>query len=163
MTKQIIDEMFTGIRDKNLNDKIYPGFYETSENKSGASYFYHRTKILTFVSNKKDSKIQFYEKFIKCIPDDVIYTINKNHECIIKSDDIDIERLCALMTNTIQHIYENLLTDPFDCCSRYKECSLANECVNDIFIDDTPLSNGCAYKKKLKQGINFYKRSVLYK
>lgn len=79
---------------------------------------------------------------------------SKSQSQTIKIDNFtDIEPFLldgAVVTFTTLELGEK---DSFDCCSRYKECSDCEACVQPVL----DIAMGCKYWHKLRVGVNFYK------
>lgn len=47
-------------------------------------------------------------------------------------------------------------SDAFDCCSRYRECSQAKECL----VQNLEYSKGCTYRSRLESGLIYYGKNA---
>lgn len=146
--------------DKQIRANIHKILHEQYEAKFEDIMFekLETYKVIKFF-NKSVIRIIEKNKTIYISVQEKYATDNKNLKLFKVKSELPWVRLeinsgddIFLFSNIFCDIYEDMMPDTFDCCSRYMKCSDELKCVQPI----PKLMRECRYRKKLLKGIVFY-------
>lgn len=156
---------FTDSNQLDLDKQIYTNIFNILYELYEAS-----PKDIIFEKLESYKVIKFFEKSVLriieknknvyiSVRDIFINDVHKNSRLIELKSELPWIRLridngddVFLYKDIFCNIFEDIMPDTFDCCSRYMQCSDQMKCIQP----DAKLMRECRYRKKLLDGIVYY-------